>query len=283
MAFNSAARVKPEVDLYKEITKEEEDVLDFFHSILKIQSRTHRAAAVPFKGSVATLEKRLKNSQRLVKPEEVSIPRREYLRALDEIQDEMERRWIPEKKLKRISKLEELNVKNFPRFMRGMLSGRSSYLKGLPTKTRVRKASLQYALEYAATPFMARLSADVSKKVDLSLWEKGKCPVCGRLPVMARLRKEDGARFLYCGFCTTEWRFPRLTCVYCGNTDQFGMQYFFAEGDSGHRVDVCDRCKRSVRTTDERTLGRETYFEVENWVTSYLNDVAKRRGYKSVG
>jgi len=283
MAFNSAARVKPEVDLYKEITEEEADVLDFFHAILKIQSKAYRASAMPFGGSAATLEKRLKMSQRLVRPEDVHIPRREYLNTLDEIQSEIEARWIPDKKFERISKLEELNAKNFPRFMRGMLSGRSSYLKGLPTKTGMRKATLQYALEYAASPFMARLSSDVVKKVDISSWQKGKCPVCGRLPVMARLKKEDGARFLYCGFCTTEWRFPRLTCVNCGNTDQFGMQYFFAEGDTGHRVDVCDKCKRSVRTTDERALGRETFFEVENWVTSYLNDVARRRGYKPIG
>ena len=283
MAINSAAKVKPEVDFYKEMAKDEADVLDFFHSILRIQSKAYRGSAVSFDGSTDTLKMRLERSQRLVKPEEVLMPRREYLETLDSIQDEILRRWIPDKKLPRISKLEELKARSFPGLMQGILSGRSTYLRGLPAKTGIRKATLQYALESAATPFMARLSSDVSRKVDLSLWHKGKCPVCGRLPVMARLKKEDGSRLLYCGFCMTEWRFPRLTCVNCGNTDQFGMQYFFAEGDQGHRVDVCDKCKRSIRTTDERTLGRETFFEVENWVTSYLNDVAKRRGYKPIG
>jgi FdhE protein len=190
---------------------------------------------------------------------------------------------MSEKKPQRFSKLEELNSKNFAGFIRGMVSGRPTYLKGLPTKTRTKKATLQFALEGAAMPFMARLSSGVSRKVNLSLWQKGTCPVCGRSPVVAKLRKDDGARFLYCGFCTTQWRYPRLTCVNCGNTDQSSMKYFFPEADKAHRVDVCDVCRKSVRTTDERALGRETLFEVENWVTSYLNDVAVREGYKPLG
>ncbi len=283
MSLASAAKAKSEVDLYKGSAKDDADVLDFFHAVLKSQNKAYRSSGLLYGGPSSALEKRLGLSQRLVKPEEVSIRREEYLRVLDEIEDEINRRWMPEKKPVRLSRLPELDNKNFFGFVRGMVSGKPTYLKGLATKTGMRKATLQFAFEGAAKPFMARISSDVSKKVDLSVWEKGVCPVCGRLPVVAKLRKDDGARILYCGFCTTEWRYPRLNCVSCGNADQFSMQYFYAEGDSGHRVDVCDVCGRSIRTTDERTLGRETYFEVENWVTSFLNDVAKRKGYKPVG
>ena len=280
MALSSFSKVKSELEIYKDKTEENADVFDFFHSILKIQGRTHKDSKMPFRTNVAALQERMERSERLVRPQEVSIPRGEYLETLERIEDEINRKWMSGKKLQRFSKLEELSGKNFAGFIRGMVSGKSAYLKGLPTKTRTKKATLQFALESAAVPFMARVSSDVSKKVDLSLWRKGTCPVCGRPPVVAKLRKEDGARLLYCGFCTTQWCFPRLTCVNCGNTDQATMKYFFPEADEGHRVDVCDVCKKSVRTTDERALGRETFFEVENWATSYLNDVAVREGYK---
>jgi hypothetical protein len=283
MSLTSAAKARSEVDLYKGSAKDDADVLEFFHAVLKSQYKAYRSSGLAFGGQSSLLEKRFGLSQRLVKPEEIRIGRQEYLRVLDEIESEINSRWMPEKKLPRLSALPELSSKSFPGFMRGMVSGKPSYLKGLAGKTGMRKATLQFAFEGAAKPFMARISSDVSKKVDLSVWNKGVCPVCGRLPVVAKLRKDDGARILYCGFCTTEWRYPRVNCVSCGNTDQFSMQYFFAEGDSGHRVDVCDLCGRSIRTTDERTLGRETYFEVENWVTSFLNDVAKQKGYKPIG
>jgi len=283
MALSSATKVRSELEIYKEKTGENADVFDFFHSVLKVQNRTYKNSRVSFRVSIAALQKRLKNSQRLVKPREVSIPRREYLETLKRIEGEINKRWMVGKRLKQFSRLEELNSDKFAGFISGMVSGKSGYLKGLPTKTHTKKATLQFALESAAMPFMAKISSDVSKKVDLSLWQKGTCPVCGRYPVVAKMRKDDGARFLYCGFCATQWRFPRLTCVNCGNTDQSTMKYFFPEADRGHRVDVCDVCKKSVRTTDERALGRETFFEVENWVTSYLNDVAIREGYKPLG
>lgn len=283
MALSSLSMVKSELETYKGKSEENADVFDFFYSILKVQSRTYKDSKMPFWIEVDALQERLKSSQRLVRPKEVSVPRGEYLQTLERIESEINRRWVSGKGLQNLSKLEELKDANFARFIRGMVSGKPGYLKGLPAKTRTRKATLQFALEGAAMPFMARVSSNVSKKVDLSLWDKGTCPVCGRSPVVAKFRKEDGARLLYCGFCTTQWRFPRLTCVNCGNTDQATMKYFFPETDEGHRVDVCDVCKKSVRTTDERTLGRETFFEVENWVTSYLNDVAVREGYKPLG
>ncbi|MFQ5905263.1 MAG: formate dehydrogenase accessory protein FdhE [bacterium] len=283
MALSSARKADSELSRYENMTEGYEDVFDFFLSVLRIQNRAYRESSVSFPGKAGKLRKRLEESRRLVRPEEVSTPRSGYIECLEGIQAEMKKRWTGGTRFGLVSDLEELSRRRFSGFIRGMASGKGSYLRGLPARTRIKKDTLRFTLESAATPFMSRLSSDVSKRVELSLWQRGTCPVCGRLPVIARLRQEDGARFLYCGFCTTEWRYPRLKCVNCGNEDQFTMRYFFCEDDRGHRVDVCELCKRSIRTTDERVLGRAVVCEVENWVTSFLNDRAKREGYKPTG
>lgn len=46
------------------------------------------------------------------------------------------------------------------------------------------------------------------------------CPVCGFGPVAAILRAggaEDGARYLHCGLCGSEWHAVRSQCSLCGN------------------------------------------------------------------
>ena len=56
-------------------------------------------------------------------------------------------------------------------------------------------------------------------------WLKNYCPICGRKPVLAQLRKqnEGRARYLKCGGCSTMWRWNRLGCVYCDNEDLYKM------------------------------------------------------------
>jgi len=182
MALSSARKVKPELSRYQDMTEGNEDVFDFFLSVLRIQNRAYRESPVSFSGKTDTLRKRLEQSMRVVRPEEVSIPRSEYIGCLEKIETEMKRRWMKGGRFRSLSSLENLSRKRFSRFIRGMVSGKISYLKGLPTRTRMRRETLQFTLESAATPFMSRLSSDVSKRVDLSLWQRERCPVCDALP-----------------------------------------------------------------------------------------------------
>jgi len=76
------------------------------------------------------------------------------------------------------------------------------------------------------------------------------CPVCGRQPVIADLRKyrQGRARDLVCGGCGTRWHYTRVGCVYCGNTDLQKMHTLEPEGSDIMRLDVCDACHHYIKT-----------------------------------
>jgi FdhE protein len=125
-------------------------------------------------------------------------------------------------------------------------------------------------------------------KLNLEDWLEGNCPVCGSYPSIEKLRREDGKRILRCSFCGTEWPFKRIMCPFCGNEDHDTLRYFLVEGDApikkdAFRVDVCDKCKKYIKTLDERKLpeSERPDLYLENLNTLYLDVLAQRDGYIS--
>ena len=128
----------------------------------------------------------------------------------------------------------------------------------------------------------------LKEKVDLESWLEGNCPICGSYPSIEKLRRDDGKRILRCSFCGTEWPFKRIMCPFCGNEDHDSLRYFLVEGDSpvkkdAFRVDVCDKCKKYIKTLDERKLpeSEKPDLYLENLNTLYLDVLAQKDGYIS--
>ncbi|MBE6084417.1 MAG: formate dehydrogenase accessory protein FdhE [Selenomonas ruminantium] len=113
-------------------------------------------------------------------------------------------------------------------------------------------------------------------------WNKNFCPICGRQPVMAHLRKEkEGrARFLLCDGCHTEWPFARVGCVYCGNTDLTKMHILEPEEQTAMRMDVCDVCQSYIKTYNEE--GAESVY-LHDWATIHLDLLAEEKGLHKKG
>jgi FdhE protein len=112
-----------------------------------------------------------------------------------------------------------------------------------------------------------------------TLWEKGYCPVCGSPPVISILRGE-GERFLFCSFCDHEWHSQRIYCPFCENKDQKTLHYFFSEEEE-YRVNVCDKCKRYIKTVDTREIKRPMYPFLEQVATLHLDIIAQNQGLQS--
>jgi FdhE protein len=110
-------------------------------------------------------------------------------------------------------------------------------------------------------------------------WQHGYCPLCGGLPGMAELVGEEGKRVLHCSTCGTAWGFPRLQCCYCGTQDGESLEYFTAEGDVGHRVDICRKCSCYLKTADSRELGEGHPMDIEDISTLYLDLLAQKEGF----
>ena len=106
----------------------------------------------------------------------------------------------------------------------------------------------------------------------------GFCPFCGGLPGMGEIR-EEGRRVLHCPLCATEWDFPRMKCPYCWNEDQENFTYFEVEGEAGRRVDICLHCRHYLKTIDTREKEGPLDWEVEDYLTLYLDHLAQEEGF----
>jgi len=130
----------------------------------------------------------------------------------------------------------------------------SNYLDRLAQKIGMEKEELHFLGLELGKPVFELYAEKLKGKIDLDNWGKGFCPVCGSPPALSYLRKEEGKRILWCQFCETQWSFMRLKCPFCSNEDQKNLRYFFTEENDPHRVYVCDKCKKYVKTIDLRKL-----------------------------
>ena len=110
-------------------------------------------------------------------------------------------------------------------------------------------------------------------------WRRGYCPICGGSPDFSFLEKEEGARWLMCSRCDTQWLFQRLECPYCGTQDQTALAYF--TDDKGlYRLYVCDKCKGYLKTVDLRQAESGINIDLERLLTSDIDIQAQESGYR---
>ena len=107
-------------------------------------------------------------------------------------------------------------------------------------------------LEPVVTPIAG---ANSSQPTD---WTQNFCFACGGQPQVAVIRDLPdalGSRSLVCSMCATEWRFRRLTCPHCGETEADKLPVHTAESITHVRVDACTTCSRYIKTVDLRKRG----------------------------
>lgn len=132
--------------------------------------------------------------------------------------------------------------------------------------------SLRPELEYVAERYKETLA-----KLE---WREGYCPICGKEPKIGEIRKdEDGKRYLFCNQCGFKWYFNRIKCPFCGNDEQSSLAYFEVEGDERYRVDVCNKCRRYIKTVELPQSSEEPNMDVEDIATLHLDMIASDEGY----
>lgn len=140
------------------------------------------------------------------------------------------------------------------------------------------KKIFSFLIQSSTKPSMEAGMEQLRSEVDPESWLKGYCPICGSLPFMSLLKEEVGKRYLLCSVCSYEWRIDRIFCPFCNNKDQGSLHYFYAEGEETHRVDLCDRCHRYIKTIDNRNLEASDPV-LEDLATFHLDLLAVQKGY----
>ncbi len=135
-------------------------------------------------------------------------------------------------------------------------------------------------IEESLRPDLEWLVRKYHDAIKASQWVEGYCPVCGKEPKIGELREDEGFRYLFCNQCGCEWNFRRVKCPFCGNDDQQTLAYFTIEDEEKYRVDVCNKCKRYIKTVDFRKAEEDANLDVEDIATLHLDMLANEEGYE---
>jgi FdhE protein len=233
------------------------------------------------------VEKRAKDGQHLLNEENMEIDGRasqEFLQTLCPLL-EKHQAFTPSEIHDLMRKAEKID---FTRLTRAVRIGDLGYLRSCANRLNLDPVLLSFLGLNLAQTLFGFFAEKFQDKVDRDSWLMGNCPVCGSFPAMQKLRRKDGKRILWCGLCSTQWPHKRIMCPFCGNEDHQSLRYFFTAGDSSSektpfRVDVCDKCKKYIKTIDERKMSENETpdFSKEDINTLYLDILAQKDGYQS--
>ena len=158
-------------------------------------------------------------------------------------------------------------------------SNNDEYVTALSKKLQVKEDVLSFLARNSIKPIYETYAKELKDYVDQEQWWKGYCPICGSEPFISEL-KEEGARFLVCSSCNFEWRFNRVKCPFCENEESGKLRYFYTEKEGRvYRVDVCEKCKRYIKTVDTVESGIDFIPLLEDIGTLHLDIVAQKEGY----
>jgi len=163
----------------------------------------------------------------------------------------------------------------------GLLEEDDSIFEKTAKKHDIKKDDLAFIVYNTIKPSLSLCAKQLSTYLDKDKpWGKGYCPICGSPPGLSMFQGE-GERFLLCAFCWHKWSSRRLYCPFCDNTDTKTLNYFFSEDEKEYRVDLCDKCKKYIKSIDTRKTERIIYPPLEQVATLHLDIKAKEMKYES--
>jgi FdhE protein len=125
-------------------------------------------------------------------------------------------------------------------------------------------------------PMVERLAVDTADSV---VWHHGYCPVCGGWPLLAELRGVELAEYLRCAGCGSAWRWHRIRCPYCGNSDYRALQMLTVDGEHRFRISVCEHCHGYLKVGNAFDPTPAELLALDDVASLHLDVAAIERGY----
>lgn len=161
----------------------------------------------------------------------------------------------------------------------GLLNGDEALFENIANDLEIEKAMLGFITYSSLKPSLCACAGQLAVYLNSEEpWLQGGCPICGNAPILAIL-EDEGRRKLVCGFCWHSWSAKRVHCPYCDNANDKELHYFFSEEEKDSRVDLCDKCKKYIKTIDARKADRLIYPPLEQIATMHLDMKAQEMGF----
>lgn len=277
------------MDYYQKKIPELRDLLDLYYDLFSVElSYLPKIRMKVKKRPEADIKKSLEDGTPLLNTGDLPVDSKLFSKVINDIGRVIMGRVITQKPelkepLDKLLKHPDLSANGDggrPVFVDKVLTFDAQYMTGLAEGIGLSNEVLFFVGNHAVGPFIEKASYAYRDKFDYRKWQNGTCPICGKKPAMSMFRKEDGLRILQCSVCRSWWSYPRLKCVVCGNDEHQTLEYFYSKDDEAHRVDVCNKCRKYIKTTDCRKVERDVNLEVEDLATVYLDFVAKEKGFE---
>ena len=279
---SNAKRMKERISAIKEAHPNYQGILAFFEKLLLEQLKTRAQVDYrPPRINEDHVRLKAKEGFPILSKGEFSIDHRLASRLFRSIcriaKGENEKLKGEVGKIERALRRKEIDLKTC---LTKALKGDQDYLSRIATDGGIDKGLMNFLLHTTIKPFVEVIASHLRDKVDEDLWDKGYCPICGSQPLMGELGGGEGKRIWSCSFCGNQWRGKRLMCPFCENTDHRTLRYFYTEKERAYRIDICDKCKRYIKTVDSRQLPDKIFLPIEDLATLHLDILAAEKGFK---
>jgi FdhE protein len=258
------------------------EILDFFKYIIREQYKIKPLIKVEQNDiNEETVKNQMKEGFPLIDRKDIKLDMASATALFTKLSKGLQRKGVgisvEAKKISQAVRKKELDLEEL---FRRVLEGDKGYVDFISNKTGLHKWLLTFLAESSINPILEAYADRVKEYVDQESWGRGYCPVCGSQPVIGELRSDGGQRFLHCSACGFQWRFKRLSCPFCGNEDVKKHRHFYIEKEGkGYRVDVCDECKKYIKTIDLKEIRAEVIPLVDDVGTLHLDILAEKEGY----
>jgi FdhE protein len=162
----------------------------------------------------------------------------------------------------------------------GLLNGDEAMFENVATELEIEKPVLGFLIYNSLKPSIGACADQLATYLTPDEpWLQGYCPICGNAPILSLL-EDEGRRKLVCSFCGHLWSAKRVDCPYCDSSQNKDLHYFYSEEEKDTRVDLCDNCKKYIKTLDTRKIDRLIYPPLELISTVHLDIKAQEMGFK---
>jgi len=108
-------------------------------------------------------------------------------------------------------------------------------------------------------------------------WLQSKCPVCGRIPIVARVKERK--RYMVCTYCGLEYLIDPFLCVYCGNNEPSDLGFLTFEDNPWFEISYCEKCKHYVKILFDDRIRKKKPKGLEDLLTQDLDKLALKKEF----
>ena len=148
-------------------------------------------------------------------------------------------------------------------------------IKEITKELNLKTEILLYLIGAIIQPCIEEIARKFDSKFYEKLWQ-GPCPICGRIPVVAKRRSRK--RFLICTYCGTEYLSDAFVCIHCDNKDPYTLKFIVDETNSAFKIDFCTKCNHYTKVLEVSKIKDSIPKGMEDILTLNLDFIAKDAG-----